>query len=91
MTPGTTILTTTGAPDERKSHEAISANMSNMDPNEVAKAVKKLTSAPFVDVSSRFNSRIRERHLTVVTRVEGHDADDLRAMSPAADDRAVEI
>jgi len=43
--------------------------MSNMDPNEVAKAVKKLTSAPFVDVSSRFNSRIRERHLTVVTKV----------------------
>ena len=44
MRAGTIILAASGAPDERKSHEAMSAPMSNMDPNEVPNAAKKVTS-----------------------------------------------
>jgi hypothetical protein len=43
MRAGTAILAISGAVEERKSHEPMSAVMSSMDPNEAAKALKKFT------------------------------------------------
>jgi hypothetical protein len=43
MRAGTAILAISGAVEERKSHEPTNAVISNMDPNEAAKALKKFT------------------------------------------------
>ena len=43
MRAGTAILAISGAVEERKSHEPMSAVMSSMDPNEAAKVLKKFT------------------------------------------------
>ena len=46
MRAGTVILVMSGAAEERKSHEAMSAATSSMDPNEVTKALKKFKFTP---------------------------------------------
>jgi hypothetical protein len=71
-------LATSGAPDERKSHEAMSAAMSSMDPNETMKALKKLTACPFVDLGDRLEWR--EGDIAVWVDLKTRDVDRLPDM-----------
>jgi hypothetical protein len=82
MTVGTPILAISGAAEERKSHEAMSAAMSRMDPNEAVKALKKFTASPpsSLGVSDRVKRGPPERNLAIRAQVEANDVDGMRAM-----------
>jgi hypothetical protein len=80
MRAGTAVLAISGAVEERKSHEAMSAVRSSMDPNEAAKAQKKFMASPHVGVGDRFKRRLAERNLALRARVEANDVDDLPEM-----------
>ena len=60
MRAGTATFAISGAAEERKSHALMSALVSSIDPNEVAKALKTFTVSPPVVIGDRFNRAGRD-------------------------------